>query len=86
MGCLCWIVCKGEGLVVWFMVENCVFLVNFVEIQVFMDDGKCIFVFLDVGGIGCSYYVEFLVWNQCLWVYYLLELGWKVDIVIQGLG
>lgn len=78
IGCLCCVICKGD----WLMVENCVVLVNFVEIVVFMDDVKCIFVFFDVGGMGWSYYVELLVWNCWLCVYYLFEFGWKVDVVI----
>jgi hypothetical protein len=59
---------------------------NFAETAAFMDDDKRILVFSDAGGTGRSYHADLGCRNQRQRVHYVLELGWRADAAIQGLG
>ncbi|UCI09485.1 strawberry notch family protein [Mesorhizobium sp. B1-1-8] len=76
------IVRKAERLVV----ENRSGSANLSEAAAFMDDQKRILVFSDAGGTGRSYHAELAARNTRLRVHYLLDVGWKADTAIQGLG
>uniref|UniRef100_Q07JB6 Probably methylase/helicase n=1 Tax=Rhodopseudomonas palustris (strain BisA53) TaxID=316055 RepID=Q07JB6_RHOP5 len=68
------------------VVENRAGSANLGEAQAFMDDVKRILVFSEAGGTGRSYHAELSAKNRRLRVHYLLEVGWKADAAIQGLG
>lgn len=76
------IVRKGDRL----CVESRAGSANLAEAQAFMDDVKRILVFSDAGGTGRSYHADLTAKNRRLRVHYLLEVGWKADTAIQGLG
>ncbi len=60
--------------------------VNIAETQAFMSGAKRILVFSDAGGTGRSYHASLDEANQQRRVHFLLELGWRADRAIQGLG
>lgn len=60
--------------------------VNIAETQDFMAGRKRIIVFSDAGGTGRSYHASLDAQNQQRRVHFLLELGWRADRAIQGLG
>lgn len=59
---------------------------NLSEAQAFMDDAKRILVFSEAGGTGRSYHADRSVRNQRRRMHYLLELGFRSIIAVQGLG
>jgi len=67
-------------------VENRAGSANLAETQAFRDDDKSVLVFSDAGGTGRSYHADLGTRNQRLRKHYLLEVGWRADNAIQGLG
>ena len=51
-----------------------------------MSGDKDILIFSDAGGTGRSYQAAKTAQNQRRRRHYLLELGWRADNAIQGLG
>jgi predicted RNA methylase len=59
---------------------------NIAETQAFQEDRKPILIFSQAGGTGRSYHADLDAQNQRLRRHYLVELGWRADEAIQGLG
>ena len=59
---------------------------NSAETSAFMEDRKRILVFSQAGGTGRSYHADAAMPNDRHRIHYLLEVGWRADVAIQGLG
>ncbi|WP_375514062.1 strawberry notch-like NTP hydrolase domain-containing protein [uncultured Nostoc sp.] len=59
---------------------------NIAETTAFMQGDKQILIFSDAGGTGRSYHADLNAVNRRRRSHYLLEVGWKADNAIQGLG
>lgn len=59
---------------------------NLAETAAFMHGDKRILAFSDAGGTGRSYHASLDHRNQQTRVHFLLELGWRADKAIQGIG
>lgn len=59
---------------------------NIAETAAFMADEKQILIFSDAGGTGRSYHADLNTVNRRRRSHYLLEVGWRADSAIQGLG
>ena len=59
---------------------------NLAETAAFMHGDKRILAFSDAGGTGRSYHASLDHRNQQTRIHFLLELGWRADKAIQGIG
>ncbi|MHC5736237.1 strawberry notch C-terminal domain-containing protein [Nostoc sp.] len=59
---------------------------NIAETAAFMAGEKQLLMFSDAGGTGRSYHADLNAVNRRRRSHYLLEVGWRADNAIQGLG
>ncbi|CDZ34130.1 Putative methylase/helicase [Neorhizobium galegae bv. officinalis] len=78
--------CEDSSSIARYAVQNRPGSANLDDARVFMDDERGILVFSDAGGTGRSYHADLAAKNQRLRLHNLLEVGWRADVAIQGLG